>query len=211
MRVSEFIIVVLLASCTAKTKEDYQGFTKRTLTLVDSLGEIELMLPDYYDTLHSWVRMSDHSGGDERYYRFQPSHYSLRQEKNYFPDFDSIKQFFTIRHIHRLNYVHHIDSFNCDPYLRKEPDTLFQFESNGIQFCYYALERKLPYNSEYPFSTWNGASARYADAHFLFNDLPVYLEFEKLNSDYDTMNFNEECLKILRSIKITGNGVIAKR
>lgn len=211
MRVSAFIIIILLASCSVKNNEDYRGFTKRTLTLVDSLGEIELMLPDYYDTLHSWVRMSDHSGGDERYYRFQPAHYNMRQERDYFSGIDSIKQSLTIRHLHRTAYVHPVDSFYCNPYIRREIDTLFQLESDDRQFCYYSCQIKIPYDSTYPFSTWSGGNSRYARADTYFGDLPIVFEFEKLNSDYASVDFNQECLKILRSLKIKGQGIESKK
>jgi len=207
MRVSAFIIIVLLASCLDRNQEDYRGFTKRTLKLVDSLGEIELMLPDYYDALHSWVMMGEDRCYAKRCYRYQPSNYPLTEQKNgTFTKHDSIEHYLTISRDYYLSCCWPQDSLICKPY-KSGLDTIIQFESHGRQYCYSSFVRLIKPDGGNPNSFWNNAIYQYAKAYVHFNDLTVSFEFRTLNSDYAEEDFNQECLKILKSMKITGNGV----
>lgn len=206
MRVSVFILLILLVSCSAENKEDYRGYTKHTLQLVDSLGEIELMLPNYYDTLHSWVMFGSDKCYTARCYRYQPSNYKITQQKNgTFTDHDSVEHYLTISHDYYLSCCYPNDSLICRP-LKHNTDTIIQFESYGRQFCYFSFTRHIESDERLPYATWHNGLFKYAKAYTYLSDLTVKFEFRTLNSDYNNEDFDQECLKILKSVKITGEG-----
>jgi hypothetical protein len=210
MRVSVFILLILLVSCSAENKEDYRGYTKHTLQLVDSLGEIELMLPNYYDTLHSWIRYSDIRCGDMRNYRFQPSKYPMGQEKGELNDIDSISDCLTISHYDYLDCRRGVVFYRCDSLnMVAKVDTIIQFESNGITFCYSSHVQQMQKGPDNEIPDWYFEPVQISGAILFMDDLPIVLSFRKFNSEYAITNFDNECLKILKSMKITRKRVLS--
>jgi hypothetical protein len=73
------IVGLSLLSCTS-VKKDMVPTREWTVKLRDSIAILHINLPLKYDTMHTWFCRSDYSGGDEYYYRIQPSKCSMAEE-----------------------------------------------------------------------------------------------------------------------------------
>lgn len=73
------MIGVGMFSCTG-VKRNTVSTREWTVKLKDSIAIVHINLPLKYDTMHTWLCQSDFAGGDEYYYRIQPSKFSMAEE-----------------------------------------------------------------------------------------------------------------------------------
>ena len=190
------------------------------LKLPDSLGSVEILIPNRYDTSFSWTHYSDCTGCGWRKYRFQPKLLPIFEEsgwiwqdlldsvdrftishsdytdtlswKNKLLDSTLLKRFITARHEMLLEMA------KSDPKMRLvTADTVQQI--NG---SWFSIITGLNVDAS------SGVISKYVmgSSTIRNNDLTLMFELRTKNNDSLARYFIENCLNLLNKIKIR-NGI----
>ena len=201
-----------LYSCSGTNSNEFNTTTNGkdwNISLGDSLGNLQIVLPKHFDTLFSWTQYSDCGDGCAKSdYRIQDKTLPIFKDNGfiYFPLKDSVEQF-TIKHSKRFSPW----PFNDTSFVRQFLGRLKSeaFENNGNKF---SIDTLLTIGTQHfaviaftSFDTTKKAKIQMLNAMTSIKGNIVELFFECRKSYADTLSndFIKNSFDALKTIRVS--------
>jgi hypothetical protein len=220
------IVSIIWVSCNSRRTippekdEPIPNTRTQVLTLPNSLGSIEVLLPNRYDTFFKWTHFSDCTGCGWKKYRFQPKALPIFKESGWIWNelSDSVDRF-TISHsdytdtmswkikkpdsslLHHAIEVRHkmlLEMAKSDPQMRYVISDTVQ-KINGIWFSIIAGE-------SYDSTTKIFLKYVFGTSNIRFNEIAFKFQLLTKNNNSISKSFIENSMKLLKKVKIK-NGI----
>jgi hypothetical protein len=204
-------LLFFLYCCNSEPKVEIAALPigkKWNITLENQLGNINIILPNHFDTLISWTQTSDCGDGCSHVdYRVQPRTLPLFKESGfiYFPLKDSVEQF-TIKHS-KVNYKWQIP----DTILKKYLSGRLKYEANKYPSGKYLIDTTLTIDQRFfpaigyiTYDSTDKTTTQYLSACTALKEnlLEFFFEYRKNNQDLSSDNFIRNSFKYLKTIRI---------